>query len=451
LAFSRVLDALIFALCFVWAWWNVAARSLSALLMTALVVPVSLALLDYFGVYESHRLHGFSIQIRQLLSVQLLAGALFGLWGFLLDGWDGAIRTGYFLAASAFLLICEKFAARHILTTLRRRGRDHRNVGFIGKLEDAERMAAEFAANPGWGLQLVFVGVDEPGSRRFLDFPTRNCKALRLEEAFRVWVVDELWIGVPLEQLAAERETIAACDAYGLLCRFMLFSTAAQLKRADLSEHNGVWSLGIGGLGHSDAGMAAKRILDIVLAGALLMAAAPVMLAAAILVKLSSPGPIFFRQWRAGLRGRRFRMYKFRTMIDGAETMASAIQGRNITRGPVFKDPADTRITPIGRVLRRFSIDELPQLWNVLRGEMSLVGPRPLPLPEAERVGGTERKRFSMRPGLTCIWQVEGRSDVEYAQWMRYDLQYVEDWSLWLDLILMLKTLPAVVSGRGAY
>jgi lipopolysaccharide/colanic/teichoic acid biosynthesis glycosyltransferase len=178
--------------------------------------------------------------------------------------------------------------------------------------------------------------------------------------------------------------------------------------------------------------------------------AAPAMIVAAIAVKLSSPGPVLFVQQRAGLNGRRFRMFKFRTMVDGAEVMVRH-SSRSITQGPIFKDAADYRITSVGRILRRYSLDELPQLFNVIKGEMSMVGPRPLPLCEADQIQGASRRRFSVPPGLTCIWQVNGRSDVGFERWMQYDLQYVDGWSLWSDIVLIFRTIPAVLMGRGAY
>jgi lipopolysaccharide/colanic/teichoic acid biosynthesis glycosyltransferase len=175
------------------------------------------------------------------------------------------------------------------------------------------------------------------------------------------------------------------------------------------------------------------------------------MLLVALLVKLSSPGPVLFRQRRVGFHGRPFTLLKFRTMMDGAESLAHSLAARNITGGPVFKDRGDWRVTRIGRVLRRFSLDEVPQLLNVLRGEMSLVGPRPLPVHESDAISGAHRRRFTMRPGITCLWQVNGRSDVSYDGWMRYDLQYVDNWSIGLDARLLVRTIPAVLSGRGAY
>jgi lipopolysaccharide/colanic/teichoic acid biosynthesis glycosyltransferase len=196
--------------------------------------------------------------------------------------------------------------------------------------------------------------------------------------------------------------------------------------------------------------LAAKRLLDLVIASVLVVAALPLLVAIGLLVKLTSPGPVLFRQERAGFHGRRFWMYKFRTMIDGAEDMREQVAHLNEMTGPVFKASGDPRLTGVGRLLRRGSLDELPQLLNVLKGEMSLVGPRPLPLYEAKRIRGAQRRRLAMRPGITGLWQVSGRSMVNFDAWMRLDLRYVDQWSLALDLKILLRTIPVVLRGEGA-
>jgi lipopolysaccharide/colanic/teichoic acid biosynthesis glycosyltransferase len=167
-------------------------------------------------------------------------------------------------------------------------------------------------------------------------------------------------------------------------------------------------------------------------------------------IRLSSQGGVLFRQTRCGLYGRRFTLYKFRTMVEGAEDRLAELQHLNEMDGPVFKSRRDPRVTRLGRLLRKFSLDELPQLWNVLRGDMSLVGPRP-PIPEeVARYERWQRRRLSMKPGLTCLWQVNGRNELDFRSWIDLDLQYIDSWSLGLDLRILLKTIPVVLSGRGA-
>ena len=194
-----------------------------------------------------------------------------------------------------------------------------------------------------------------------------------------------------------------------------------------------------------------KVILDRALAAAFLVLTLPLMLVVAVAIKLTSPGPALFIQRRGGLHGRAFPMLKFRTMREDAEVQRAALLAANEMDGPVFKIREDPRVTPIGRLLRQTSIDELPQLGNVLLGHMSLVGPRPLPVDETFNVTGPHRRRLSVRPGITCLWQISGRSELGFQQWMDLDLQYVDNWSLGLDFAILLRTVPALLSRRGAH
>jgi exopolysaccharide biosynthesis polyprenyl glycosylphosphotransferase len=196
----------------------------------------------------------------------------------------------------------------------------------------------------------------------------------------------------------------------------------------------------------------AKQTLDFVGALVLLLLASPVFLLAALAVKLTSSGPVLFRQQRSGLNGRPFTMLKFRTMVTDAEQLKAELASFNEMDGPVFKVTNDPRVTPVGRFLRKWSVDELPQLWNVLRFEMSLVGPRPLPVDEVRRINDpAHRRRLSVKPGLTCLWQISGRNEVSsFKEWVRLDLEYIDNWSLWLDLKILLKTIPVVITGAGA-
>jgi len=199
-------------------------------------------------------------------------------------------------------------------------------------------------------------------------------------------------------------------------------------------------------------GLVAKRLMDIVGAIFLMLLMGLPMLVVAVLIRLTSPGPAIFSQNRSGLHGRPFRMYKFRSMVTNAEQARAELEARNEMSGPVFKVNNDPRVTTFGHWLRRTSFDELPQLWNVLKGEMSLVGPRPLPLYETANFGDvSQRRRMSMRPGLTCLWQVRGRSKIsDFNDWVRLDLEYIDRWSLWLDIEILLRTVPVVLFGWGA-
>jgi lipopolysaccharide/colanic/teichoic acid biosynthesis glycosyltransferase len=183
----------------------------------------------------------------------------------------------------------------------------------------------------------------------------------------------------------------------------------------------------------------------------LLIILSPIILLAAVLIKLTSPGPVFFIQERIGINKRRFNLYKFRSMVPDAEEKLATVEHLNEVTGPVFKITEDPRITSIGKFLRKTSIDELPQLLNVLNGSMSLVGPRPLPVRDYQGFDQDWlRRRFSVRPGITCLWQINGRSSIPFNQWMELDMQYIDEWSLSLDLKILAKTIPAVIKGSGA-
>ncbi len=194
-----------------------------------------------------------------------------------------------------------------------------------------------------------------------------------------------------------------------------------------------------------------KRVTDILLALVAIVLHAPILAVIAVAIFLDSPGPVIFRQRRLGQHGRPFMMFKFRSMVDGAEARLEEVLDLNEASGPVFKIREDPRVTRVGRLLRRLSLDEMPQFFNVLHGDMSLVGPRP-PLPEeVARYTPRQRRRLAVRPGMTCIWQISGRSEVSFDEWVEMDLAYIENWSLLLDMQILLRTIPAVLSRRGAF
>ncbi|NLT93946.1 MAG: sugar transferase [Clostridia bacterium] len=199
-------------------------------------------------------------------------------------------------------------------------------------------------------------------------------------------------------------------------------------------------------------GKFSKRIFDIVISGLALIILSPLMLLIAVLIKIDSPGgPVIFKQKRVGLNGKVFTLYKFRSMVPEAEQLKASLMNFNEMSGPVFKIKNDPRVTKVGRFIRKTSIDELPQLINVFKGEMSLIGPRPLPVEEAAKIEPhISSKRSSVKPGITCIWQISGRNLVDFEEWMKMDMHYIDNWSFWLDWKILFLTLPAVISGKGA-
>jgi exopolysaccharide biosynthesis polyprenyl glycosylphosphotransferase len=224
-----------------------------------------------------------------------------------------------------------------------------------------------------------------------------------------------------------------------------------RVARMEIEELEGVPFLTFTTTPSNEAQLALKRALDVVVSLMVLGLAFPLISIAAVAIKLSSPGSVLFKQRRIGLNGRMFTLYKFRTMIADAHARRDEVAHLNEMSGPAFKAKDDPRVTPVGRWLRKFSLDELPQLWNVLKGDMSLVGPRP-PIPEeVASYHRWHRRRLSMKPGLTCLWQISGRNEIaDFDRWMKLDLQYIDNWSPSLDMKILLRTIPAVLTGKGA-
>jgi exopolysaccharide biosynthesis polyprenyl glycosylphosphotransferase len=254
----------------------------------------------------------------------------------------------------------------------------------------------------------------------------------------RAWDVDTL------------RFIADTCEEVGV--RFSMDANFLGLKtsRVQLEDYDGSGVLTFSATPNDTGALMVKRTMDIVGASAALVVLSPLLAVVALLIKMQDGGPVLFSQERSGLFGRRFAMLKFRSMVTDAEAQKARLAHLNEMSGPVFKMAHDPRITRLGAFIRRTSIDELPQFWNVLRGEMSLVGPRP-PIPaETERYARWQLRRLSMKPGITCIWQVSGRNNIDFDTWMKLDLQYIDNWSLLLDVKLLLKTVPVVLMGTGA-
>jgi exopolysaccharide biosynthesis polyprenyl glycosylphosphotransferase len=276
------------------------------------------------------------------------------------------------------------------------------------------------------------------------------CAVAELPDYLTHEVVDEVVLSVTTRQIGDLEEVILRCQELGVRVRLALRPFPHLQPRVEVEALNGVPLLTFATTPTSPLALFTKRVIDVGVAAVALLVTAALWPFLALAIKLSSRGPVLYRQERCGLRGRRFELLKFRTMVEGADRMQPELAHLNVMDGPVFKAPDDPRITGVGRWLRRWSLDELPQVVNVLKGDMALVGPRP-PLPdEVVRYEPWQRRRLAMKPGLTCLWQVSGRSEVDFATWMAMDLAYIDQWSLWLDFKILALTVPAVLGGRGA-
>jgi exopolysaccharide biosynthesis polyprenyl glycosylphosphotransferase len=274
----------------------------------------------------------------------------------------------------------------------------------------------------------------------------------RLVEMLHEHSVNGVIISAKRSSFDQLEEAIKACELEGVEVWLVADFFNTQLSRTSFDDFYGQPILVFRTAPEASYQGLLKGLCDLIGSVLLLVVSSPILLAAAVLVKLTSPGPILFRQQRSGLNGKPFTIYKFRTMVTNAEQLQHELAAMNEMSGPVFKVTNDPRITPVGQILRKFSIDEFPQLFNVLCGEMSLVGPRPLPVDEVRRFNDlAHRRRLSVKPGLTCLWQISGRNNVkDFKDWVRLDLEYIDNWSLWLDIKILFRTVPVVLAGTGA-
>ncbi len=407
------------------------------------------------GLYESRRLSRKRAEIADVLKAAALTCAVLVV---IAELFTVRMFTVQFLLIFAIVntasMCAFRLGVRLTLERIRARGRNLRHVLVFGTNQRAVEFAKKLSNRPELGYHLLgFVDDDWPGMDEFRKSGfSLVSDYLNLADFFRRNVVDELVIYLPFASFYRYWSELAPlCAHNGIALR--LNSDVFGLGKARwLSEDygNGHYIATVTGAGEGWP-LAIKRILDVFVSAVLLLILSPILIAAAIAIKASSPGPILFLQERVGLNKRRFKIFKFRTMVPNAEKIMKRLEGMNEVSGPVFKIKNDPRITPIGGFLRRSSIDELPQLLNVLTGDMSLVGPRPLPVRDYEGFNEDwQRRRFSVRPGITCLWQVNGRSGISFDQWMLLDLKYMDEWSLWLDLKILVKTVPAVLRGVGA-
>ncbi len=378
-----------------------------------------------------------------------------------------------FCVMTAFLLAGERFVVLQLLRFWRRRGKNFRNILICGVGEQSLRLVYEIAPRPELGIRIRgFADLRhhqasedrEQVVREIHEFrgqlrKTPHAPSLRIfvgisavEKALKQYAIDEVIFTDVVQVMPAVRELVHLCAEEGVRTTIAADLFSVGLVKSGISYFGGMPLIHFQAPPGDQWALTLKRVVDIGVSAVLLLVFGPLLFfPIALIVKLTSPGPILFRQKRVGLNGRTFFLYKFRSMYQGAEHDLLKLREQNEMQGPAFKLSNDPRVTKVGGFLRRHSLDELPQLWNVFKGDMSLVGPRP-PVPgEVSLYVRKDRRRLSMRPGMTCIWQVSGRNNIkDFEAWVKLDLQYIDHWSLGLDLSLLLRTIPVVFSGSGA-
>ena len=460
------MDLALTTLAFLLAWWfrsHIAPQLAPTLFPTELyplsrylgLLPLVLAIWTLLLVtretYTSRRTVALATEVWQVVQVVGAGTLTLAAAGWLLR-LDFVSRPFLMLFATLdlALLLAEKLALRLAARHVRQRGFNYRTLLIVGINPRAKEVAQIIGDHPHWGLKLLgFVAPNGTGPEEVAGLPVLG-RADELPRILQEEVVDEVIFVLSRRQLEEFEESFLLCAELGIRARVALYFPHMK-ARVLLEELEGIPLLTFTNTPGAPFPTFVKQLQDRFASALGIVVLAPLFPIVALAVKLDSRGPVLFSQKRCGLNGRLFTLYKFRTMFEGADRKLDEVAHLNEVDGPAFKARRDPRVTSVGRLLRRFSLDELPQLINVLKGEMSLVGPRP-PLPEeVARYERWQRRRLSMKPGLTGLWQVSGRAGLDdFNRWIALDLAYIDQWSLWLDLKILLKTIPAVLSTRGA-
>ena len=398
--------------------------------LLAIILPTWAVLLPVFRVYSDPGLRPLHQILRLSKAIGFAWLVMLAVQFFVKQDQTNRLIVLFTLVLNYLLLV----SYRVILFKITKHGAlDVRHVAVVGVGPTAMEVARTIEEHRDWGLKLVGV-----------------FNQVEVREILESGGIDELILLAERDSLDEFTQIFLMCEELGVTARVILNFFPHSIARMELHQFEGFPLLSFSTTPTNEALLLIRRVLDVALAVLLLVVTVPISLITALFIKLTSSGSVLFKQERCGLNGRLFVMYKFRSMVDNAEQRRVELDALNEMDGPVFKLSRDPRITLIGKIIRRFSIDELPQLYNVLRGDMSLVGPR-TPLPqEVARYERWQRRRLSMKPGITCLWQISGRNQVSFDDWMKLDLTYIDNWSLLLDLKILLKTVPVVLLGRGA-
>ncbi len=354
-------------------------------------------------------------------------------------------------AITFLVLVGERLLYSRILRSYRLKGSNNRNVLIIGTGPRAREFARLILKHAEWGLRIIGYVDENPREEDVRALGGQVIGTIHdIPMLVRENVVDEVIIAIPRRFLNRMEDVVHLCEETGIETTVLADLYDTLIANTHLSFIDDTPLLTFSTVPSQEWKLLIKASLDFAGALLLIFGLAPLLLTLAVIVKFSSEGPILYRQRRIGLHGREFLLYKFRSMYIDAEERQEELRHLNEMSGPVFKIAKDPRVTTIGRFIRKTSLDELPQLFNVLKGEMSLVGPRP-PIPnEVDQYKRWQHRRLSMKPGITCIWQVNGRNKIGFEEWMKLDLQYIDNWSLGLDFKILFKTIPVVLLGYGA-
>ncbi|MCA9732872.1 MAG: sugar transferase [Deferribacteres bacterium] len=415
-------------------------------------IPAWIIVLGSMGAYHDIRTKSIPSQAFAVVKTAFITTFILGAVIFLFKmTLTSRLFVGTYTAITIVMLIIGKMFMYNLLSLLHEKGYNEINILLVGTGKRARQFIRSVNKHSNWGLRIVGLVDDDHG---MFGKEIEGYRVLgRIQDIPFILhrkVIDRVIFVVPRLWLNRIDEAILACEREGISTSISMDLYNLRIAKVRQTDFSGFPLLEFETFSAQEWELFIKRTFDIVFSIFLLTVLSPIMLIIALIIKLTSKGPIMFKQNRSGLNGRQFTLYKFRSMIVGAEVKKRELMRANEMDGPVFKIKHDPRITTIGRIIRKTSMDELPQLFNVLKGDMSIVGPRP-PLPvEVELYQLWQRRRLSLKPGLTCIWQVSGRNNIKFERWMEMDLEYIDNWSLWLDLKILFRTFFVVLTGYGA-
>ncbi len=416
------------------------------------VVPIWSITLYLTGLYRDWRGQGRWKETWGIFKAVLISSLFLGFILFALKyQFVSRIFILLFALFDFFFVIAARTSIRTIILFSNRKIERFRMILIVGTEERALSLAQNIEKHKDLGLRILgFVSTGDGSPPQKLNgYPVLG-SAKDLPQLLEREVVDEVIFAISQEELKKMADLFLSCEERGITARLAINFFPHVIAKTHLEELDGLPLLTFTTTPKNELLLLLRRIFDFVGSIILILILSPVFLLITLAIGLDSRGPAIYRQVRCGLNGRRFTFYKFRSMVQGAETRKGDLLAHNLMGGPVFKMKNDPRVTRVGRFLRKTSLDELPQLFNVLRGDMSFVGPRP-PIPEeVEKYEGWQRRRLSMKPGITGLWQVSGRNQIDFQQWMKLDLEYIDNWSMWLDFKILIKTILVVLLGKGA-
>lgn len=422
-------------------------------LALAFAIPYWCLSLYANGLYRSMRIRRYWEVLWSATKAAIVTTLLLGTFIFLFKlTFMSRLFFLLFMGFAYILIVLEKTSIYLSSHYVRRQGLNTRRLLLVGTGRRAEEFIRKVDRHPEWGFELLGAIDDEPA--RGVRHVGRLNVIGTLEDIpdrFHRDAVDEVVFVVPRSRLNVLQGAIDDCETEGVTVTVAVDLFDTKLARSSVAELDGLPLLHFRTTHAKEWELLVKRIFDLTASGLGILFLSPLFLVMSIFIKITSKGPILFRQDRLGLAGRRFTLYKFRTMRQGAHAVLSDVPDLDSMTSPEFRAKKTQWITPVGRFMRKFSIDELPQLFNVFVGHMSIVGPRPTVPDEVDKYKDWHRRRFSMKPGLTCLWQVKGRNNIAFEDWMKLDLEYLDNWSLWLDLKILARTVPVVLFGIGAY